>query len=55
MYKVHGYMMFKGSTALTYCIRDNDGCLVADKIPTEAFANEVATSLNTTENIKEEN
>jgi len=39
MYKVEGYKMFPNSTALTYCIRDKYGCMVADKILTEELAN----------------
>ena len=54
-YKVEGYMMFSNSTALTYRVRDKDGCMVADRIPTEELASRIVAGLNTVENIKEEN
>ena len=46
MYKVEGYIMFKGSTLLTYCIRDKHGCLIADRIPTEKIASDMVLGLN---------
>jgi len=54
MYKAEGYKIFQNSTALTYCIRDEYGCMVADKILTEELANKMAVGLNIIENIKEE-
>jgi len=51
IYKVEGYMVFSNSTALTYCIRDKDGCMIADRIPNEKLANRIVSGLNIIEEI----